>query len=312
MAEKHELSMISQASPSSSEDEGISHGERFTESVVDINQSGVGRVETDDGEKINIGPVDCEPNQVVELEYIGDGFARCLDESIQAQNYETRFNILSKNYDDVPVNVGDEYGGEVIESYSDTSNVQVENVHVNIEDDDLDVGDRVTVEITGFASQSANGNLVRYRSQSSENKGVKSLPTNSKDEKLQESPPERAEPENIEELRHQAKEASQDANQVIESHSTVRQYSRSEAVKQYARARAAGVCEGCGSDAPFVAEDGEPYLHVHHIQELSEGGEDAPENVACLCPNCHYRVHHGKDGGEFNEKIRDKILDKEK
>lgn len=89
------------------------------------------------------------------------------------------------------------------------------------------------------------------------------------------------------------------------------QYSRSKAVKEYAEARADGRCEGCGSPAPFMDEAGEPYLHVHHLEELSEGGDDDLKNVACLCPNCHYRVHHGQGGEEYNERIKARLREKE-
>ena len=34
-----------------------------------------------------------------------------------------------------------------------------------------------------------------------------------------------------------------------------------------------------------------PWLEVHHIDELSEGGLTAYENLIVLCPNCHTRVH---------------------
>ena len=34
-----------------------------------------------------------------------------------------------------------------------------------------------------------------------------------------------------------------------------------------------------------------PWLEIHHINELSEGGETAYDNLIVLCPNCHTRVH---------------------
>lgn len=58
--------------------------------------------------------------------------------------------------------------------------------------------------------------------------------------------------------------------------------------------RADGKCEGCKSDAPFTrAKDGTPYLEVHHMILLANGGEDSLENTAALCPNCHRRFHYG-------------------
>ncbi|MBB3342219.1 HNH endonuclease signature motif containing protein [Luteimonas sp. RC10] len=34
-----------------------------------------------------------------------------------------------------------------------------------------------------------------------------------------------------------------------------------------------------------------PWMEVHHILELENGGETAYENLIVLCPNCHTRVH---------------------
>ena len=34
-----------------------------------------------------------------------------------------------------------------------------------------------------------------------------------------------------------------------------------------------------------------PWLEIHHINELGEGGKTAYDNLIVLCPNCHTRVH---------------------
>jgi 5-methylcytosine-specific restriction protein A len=86
---------------------------------------------------------------------------------------------------------------------------------------------------------------------------------------------------------------------------------RSEAIKIYALKRAGGICEGCGNHAPFSSRDG-PFLEVHHIDRMADGGPDQPKNVAALCPNCHRRVHHAIDGEEYNQQIRMKIRYAEK
>lgn len=58
--------------------------------------------------------------------------------------------------------------------------------------------------------------------------------------------------------------------------------------------RANGSCERCKQKAPFLRRsDGNPYLEVHHLKPLSEGGEDTVENAAAICPNCHREAHHG-------------------
>lgn len=58
--------------------------------------------------------------------------------------------------------------------------------------------------------------------------------------------------------------------------------------------RANGLCERCRAAAPFKrATNGSPYLEVHHIVALAEGGEDSVENTTALCPNCHRAFHFG-------------------
>lgn len=58
--------------------------------------------------------------------------------------------------------------------------------------------------------------------------------------------------------------------------------------------RADGVCERCKQQAPFSrSRDGTPYLEVHHIKRLADGGDDSVENAQALCPNCHRELHFG-------------------
>lgn len=73
--------------------------------------------------------------------------------------------------------------------------------------------------------------------------------------------------------------------------STVDQYDRNEFIKEYALRRAKGNCQLCGEKAPFTNTDGRPFLEVHHINYLRNGGEDSITNVVALCPNCHRKVH---------------------
>lgn len=84
-------------------------------------------------------------------------------------------------------------------------------------------------------------------------------------------------------------------------------YARSSAIRAYALKRAAGKCEACGKPAPFTKPDGDPFLEVHHIERLADGGPDAPEAVIALCPNCHRRAHHAGDAEAFNQGLRAQV-----
>jgi hypothetical protein len=58
--------------------------------------------------------------------------------------------------------------------------------------------------------------------------------------------------------------------------------------------RANGFCEKCGNKAPFIRKkDNTPYLEVHHIKRLADGGEDSVDNTIAVCPNCHRELHYG-------------------
>ena len=43
-------------------------------------------------------------------------------------------------------------------------------------------------------------------------------------------------------------------------------------------------CSVCGFDCKAV-------LHLHHIVPVGNGGDNSPENLSILCPNCHAMVH---------------------
>jgi 5-methylcytosine-specific restriction enzyme A len=68
-------------------------------------------------------------------------------------------------------------------------------------------------------------------------------------------------------------------------------YPRNPFVAEFARRRAGGHCMLCGKTAPFRAQGGRPFLEVHHVEWLSRGGPDTPENAVALCPDCHRRAH---------------------
>jgi 5-methylcytosine-specific restriction protein A len=107
----------------------------------------------------------------------------------------------------------------------------------------------------------------------------------------------------LSELRRQV-EASVSGKRTVSTESNARTtYPRSEVVKRYALRVADGVCQGCSNEAPFVSTSGEPFLEVHHLHRRSDGGADNPDNVIALCPNCHRRVHYGRDGDDFNRQL---------
>ncbi|WP_353505486.1 HNH endonuclease [Microbulbifer variabilis] len=70
-------------------------------------------------------------------------------------------------------------------------------------------------------------------------------------------------------------------------------YVRDPKVKAWVLKEASGQCECCGSDAPFITTEGEPFLEVHHLRRLADNGSDTITNAVALCPNCHREFHYG-------------------
>jgi len=71
------------------------------------------------------------------------------------------------------------------------------------------------------------------------------------------------------------------------------QYQRDANVVSWVQAKANGSCESCGRKAPFVRDDGTPFLEVHHLRRLADGGSDTVTNAIAVCPNCHRELHYG-------------------
>lgn len=72
-------------------------------------------------------------------------------------------------------------------------------------------------------------------------------------------------------------------------------------VKEYAKIRAAGVCQLCEKKAPFNTTNGEPFLEVHHVDYLRNNGDDSWDNVVALCPNCHRKIHSLENKDDYNK-----------
>jgi hypothetical protein len=91
--------------------------------------------------------------------------------------------------------------------------------------------------------------------------------------------------------------------QPAKSNRTSIAFERDPLVRAFVLRRAAGKCEYCAKDAPFVDQSGVPFLEVHHINPLANGGEDMVENTAAICPNCHRECHHGRNAATLRQAL---------
>lgn len=84
-------------------------------------------------------------------------------------------------------------------------------------------------------------------------------------------------------------------------------YERSSKVKAWVLKRAKGTCECCDSPAPFTTADDRPFLEVHHLIRLVDGGSDTPDNCVAVCPNCHRQLHFGKNNDTLTDQLFSKL-----
>lgn len=87
----------------------------------------------------------------------------------------------------------------------------------------------------------------------------------------------------------------------------VAQHLRDPAVKAWVLDDASGNCEACDTAAPFEDVDGLPFLEVHHVRRLADGGSDTATNAVALCPNCHRAMHYSRDAKALAESLYLKV-----
>lgn len=83
-------------------------------------------------------------------------------------------------------------------------------------------------------------------------------------------------------------------------------YERDPRVVKQALQHAGGKCELCESDT-FLSKKQEPFLEVHHVLPLSDGGSDTITNAVALCPNCHKELHFGVQSDTLTNKLYDQL-----
>jgi 5-methylcytosine-specific restriction endonuclease McrA len=80
---------------------------------------------------------------------------------------------------------------------------------------------------------------------------------------------------------------------------TTEQFYRDPEVKTWVLQTSKGYCDYCEEKAPFQDDHNLPFLEVHHVIPLGEGGPDTISNAVALCPNCHRAMHHAKERRKY-------------
>tara|TARA_R110002167_G_scaffold344363_1_gene553709 strand:+ start:52298 stop:53185 length:888 start_codon:yes stop_codon:yes gene_type:complete len=87
---------------------------------------------------------------------------------------------------------------------------------------------------------------------------------------------------------------------------TVNRYERDPKARKKCISTFGPICQVCGMDfEDFYGAIGEGFIHVHHIKQLSEIGEEYQINpitdLVPVCPNCHSMLHKRKPPFSVNE-----------
>lgn len=278
-------------------------GEVFHDVIDVITDNGHGIVITGHDQYVNIGPVeDDSVGERVHIEMLAPQIGRCLTKSVRGEEYD-----------------------EWLESdpESQRSHVEIPGITVAISENtknkpvDADQSEQETAPRTqrGSSVEAESSETTisagEPRTGSGEEEWTESTIQVTKNEVEDMSHREPA--QDIDELRTKAIQDSVEDVPTATTTTTAspspskQEYTRSATIREYVKARAGGYCEACENPAPFKNTDGEPYLHAHHIHELSGGGSDTIDTVAAICPNCHYRIHHGEGGDEYNQSLLEKI-----
>lgn len=99
------------------------------------------------------------------------------------------------------------------------------------------------------------------------------------------------------------------SNESFYQKTVTKTFSRDPYIAAYVKDLANGICVLCEKNAPFKDKHGNPFLHSHHINYLSQGGKDVIDNCIVVCPNCHAKIHTlklSKDKEKLLEKVKNR------
>lgn len=79
-----------------------------------------------------------------------------------------------------------------------------------------------------------------------------------------------------------------------------KKYKRDNAKAKRAIVNSKYKCDLENSHVSFINKNGKPYMEAHHLIPIGEQSKfsfslDVDANIVSLCPNCHRKLHHGKD-----------------
>lgn len=141
-------------------DEPPAQGEKTYAEIDEIGERDLGATILG-GERIQIGPVRGEVGDLVRIVGVSDNYAEVLTPHAQGENYETRFKILSKQFNEIPISVED----EVTTTISDVDDGEligyVGDIPIRFPDTDAEIAQKVDSRITDVDADRFVGEVVK-------------------------------------------------------------------------------------------------------------------------------------------------------
>lgn len=127
--------------------------------IDEVSNGGLGYA-SPGGQRIVLGPVAASEGDFVQVVGVSSTHARIVDEALRGENYNTRFWILSEQYDKLPVDLDDEYTSAIAEYNDGIARCYVKNIPIILPDCDGQIGQKLDVRVAKFENQKIVGEVI--------------------------------------------------------------------------------------------------------------------------------------------------------
>lgn len=113
------------------------------------------------GYSVQLGPVTADEGDIVRIRGVSNTAARIETKSAQADHYHRRFEILTDQYDSLPITKGEEITTTIVDIYNESPLAYIfSDIPVLFKGSDINVAQKVDATITGFEQDYAVGEVT--------------------------------------------------------------------------------------------------------------------------------------------------------
>ncbi|QZA89543.1 hypothetical protein K0C01_05275 [Salinarchaeum sp. IM2453] len=140
-------------------DQPPDQGEVTYSEIDEIRDRNLGRT-TLGGKRIQLGPVEGDVGDLVRIVGAEENYAKVLTPYLQGKNYEVRFKILSGQFDELPISIGDKITTTISDIENNTLVGYVGDIPIWFPDADAEIAQKVDGQITGCDADHFIGEIV--------------------------------------------------------------------------------------------------------------------------------------------------------